>query len=118
MDKHYQLYNLDRAVTVLRLVRIAGRSQDRRKGLLGVTDLELESGLWICPCEAVHTFGMRIALDVLFLDRAYRVKKIAHRVQANRIAFCFSASSVVELGAGLVSSTGTRVNDQLEFREL
>jgi uncharacterized membrane protein (UPF0127 family) len=83
--------------------------------LLGVSQIDRDAGLWIYPCEAVHTFGMRLALDVLFLDQTNRVKKIYRHVGPNRICVCLAASSVVELAAGVSSDTGTQVNDRLTW---
>jgi len=90
-------------------------SAERRRGLLGITELDPDEGLWIAPCEAIHTFGMKIPIDILFLDREYRVKKIHREIRPNRIAFCLSAASAVELAAGSVALSGTELNDQLAF---
>jgi uncharacterized membrane protein (UPF0127 family) len=91
---------------------------DRKKGLLGVSDLDCDDGLWICPCEAVHTFGMRMPIDVVFIDRQRRVRQIRPNLVANRISFCVRAESVIELRAGTVVATGTEVNDRLELKPL
>lgn len=114
-DRLYTVGNPGRGVTLAGSVSLASDSGRRRKGLLGVSNMDRDSGLWINPCEAVHTFGMRTAIDVLFLDRHYRVRKIRHKLGPNRISFCFSASSVLELAPGTISAAGTQVNDRLEF---
>ncbi|SRR5579884_2913777 len=111
----YEIYNLTRDIPVAHRVRLAATSAERRRGLLGVTKLDKEEGLWIRPCEAVHTFGMKIPIDIIFLDREYRVRKIQREVGPNRIAFCLLASSVLELAAGSSASAGTEVNDWLAF---
>lgn len=105
-------------MTIAKHVRIAASSTERRKGLLGISEMDRESGLWIHPCEAIHTFGMKMAIDVIFLDRKYRIKKMRRQISPNRIAFCISASSVVELPAGTIVASGIEVNDRLEFRAL
>ncbi len=116
MERLYTLCNLDRGLSVAKRVRVAGSSTERRKGLLGISKMDRETGLWICPCEAIHTFGMKMAIDVIFLDREYRVKKIRQQMGPNRISFCVTASSVVELPAGTLSASGTQLNDRLEFK--
>jgi len=116
MEPLYNLFNLDRGVSVARRIRVATTSSERRKGLLGVSQMDPESGLWINPCEAVHTFRMRMPLDLVFLDRDYRVKKIHRGIGPNRISICISASSVVELAAGALAESGTEVNDRLAWR--
>ena len=48
---------------------IADTSAKRRTGLLKHKSLEPGDGLWIAPCEGVHTFGMKFPIDVVFLSR-------------------------------------------------
>lgn len=114
----YTLRSLDRGTLIAARIRLAGTSVERRNGLLGVSDMGSDDGLWICPCEAVHTFGMKIPIDVVFLDRQRRVRKIRPNLAANRISFCFEAESVIELRAGVVAGLGIQVNDRLEFKSL
>lgn len=56
-------------------------------------------GLLINPCNAVHTFGLTYAIDVVFLGRNGRVLKTVHALRPNRVAWCSSAHSVVEFPA-------------------
>jgi hypothetical protein len=108
--------NLTRRRVLARRVRSAGDSAERRRGLLADQSLDHDSGLWINPCEAVHTFRMRFNLDVLFLDGNLRVKKIAAGLKPNRIALCLAAKSVLELKAGVAAESGTECGDQLVLR--
>jgi uncharacterized membrane protein (UPF0127 family) len=94
---------------------VADTSAKRRKGLLGRDSLPPGEGLWIAPCEGVHTFRMRFAIDVLFLDRNRKVLKIRAAMPRGRIALCLRAHSVLELPAGAAEAAGTRAGDQLEF---
>ncbi len=87
----------------------------RRKGLLGRSGFAPGEGLWILPCESVHTFFMRFPIDLVYLDRALRVKKVRHRVGAWRVSACFTAHSVLELPAGTALATRTQPGDQLEI---
>jgi uncharacterized membrane protein (UPF0127 family) len=72
-------------------------------------------GLWLVPCESIHTFFMRFPIDVIYLDRHHRVKKVRSAVLPWRFSACFSAHSVIELPAGTVLDRQTRAGDQLEF---
>ncbi len=70
--------------------------------LLGLSHLSREEagpGLLIPRCSSVHTFGMRFALDLVFLDRAGRPCSVRRRVPPRRLAFDRRASSVLELPA-------------------
>lgn len=96
---------------------IADTSRTRKIGLLKYSKLEPGEGLWITPCEAVHTIGMKFAIDVLFLDRKRRVLKIRSGMQRWRMAACLRAHSVLELPSGTAAATGTARGDQLEFEK-
>ena len=54
-------------------------------------------GLLIPRCRSVHTFGMRFAIDVVFLDRARRPIASRRGVRANRIVRDPRAVAVLEL---------------------
>ena len=90
------------------------------KGLLGVTarDFPEGKGLWIVPAEGVHTLGMRFAIDVVYLNEEGRVLKTYHRLPPYRFAaILWKARSVLELPAGVLERTGTKIGDVLEFRD-
>jgi uncharacterized protein len=96
---------------------IADTSAKRRTGLLKHTGLGPGEGLWIVPCEAVHTFGMKFAIDLVFLSKRRKVRKIRHAVPRRRIAVDLLAHSVLELPAGTIATTRTAVGDQLELEK-
>jgi len=76
----------------------ATASPERRTGLLG-TD-ELNGALWIEHCSGVHTFGMRYALEVAFLDHAGRVLSTTHMERSRLGRPRLRARSVLEAPAG------------------
>lgn len=110
-----RIVNVSRQVELADSVGVADDGPRRRKGLLGRSSLSAGEGLWIVPCEAIHTFGMQFAIDVVYLDRDKKVKKIKHSVPSARLSACFTAHSVLELPSGSVRRTGTMPGDRLEF---
>ena len=96
---------------------IADTSAKRRKGLLKHTGLASGEGLWIVPCEGVHTFFMKFTIDVVFLNKKRQVVKIRPNMGKRRIALNLRAHSVLELPAGTLDETGTRPGDQLELEK-
>jgi uncharacterized membrane protein (UPF0127 family) len=96
---------------------IADTSAKRRTGLLKHSGLERGQGLWIAPCEGVHTFGMKFPIDVVFLNRKKKVLKIRPNMVRGRIAFSLRAHSVLELPVGTLEETGTVAGDELEFEK-
>jgi uncharacterized membrane protein (UPF0127 family) len=112
----YTVFNQDRGRSLGTRISVAGTSQARRQGLLGRKSIHPEAGLWIAPCEAIHTFGMKTVIDVVFLDRHNRVSKLVSNLKPGRIAICLKAASVLELASGNVVQSETRVGDQLQFQ--
>lgn len=90
-------------------------SASRRKGLLGREGLPPGAGLVIAPSNAVHTFSMRFAIDVVFVRRTGVVAKVRHSMPRARIAAAFMAFAVIELPAGTAERTGVRAGDRLEI---
>ena len=87
----------------------------RLKGLLGKSALPAGEGLWIKPCNSVHTFGMQFPIDVVFLDKEKRVVGLAKTLRPNRISRLYSsARSVIELPAGTVDAADTVTGDHIE----
>jgi uncharacterized membrane protein (UPF0127 family) len=74
-----------------------------RARLLGLALLDHDRagpGLLIPHCRSVHTFGMRFALDVVFLDAGGRAVSVRRSVPANRVISERGAVAVLELPAG------------------
>ncbi len=109
--------NLTRGTVVASEADIADTSAKRRTGLLPRTELLPGEGLWIVPCEGVHTFAMKFPIDVLYLNKKRKVLKIRDNMKKSRISFCLTAHSVLELPAGMAAQTGTVVGDELELEK-
>jgi uncharacterized membrane protein (UPF0127 family) len=99
-------------------VEVADTSAKRRVGLLKHERLEPGTGLWIMPCESVHTFFMKFPIDLVYLDKKRKVRKVRHAVPAWRMSAGFIAPSIIELPAGTVEKTGTQPGDELSIETL
>jgi uncharacterized membrane protein (UPF0127 family) len=116
--KYFGVRNVTRRTDLGRKVRIASSFLDRVIGLLATSSLGSEEGLWISPCKSIHTFFMRYPIDVLFLD-AKGIVVNQSTVQPWRISGWHAKSrGVLELSAGTLKRTGTRVGDHIEMKEL
>jgi len=82
------------------LVVHAKTHKARRRGLSRLDALAPELALHIPQCPAVHTFGMRFALDLIWLRTDGTVVRVDRNVVPRRMRFCASARSVVETVAG------------------
>ncbi|MGE5553701.1 MAG: DUF192 domain-containing protein [Betaproteobacteria bacterium] len=104
-------------------VRLAERAElaksflARARGLLGRKGLEPGEGLILYPCNSVHMFFMRFAIDVVFLDKVGRVVGLCWNLPPGAVSRIYPrAVQAVELPAGTLGRTGTRLGDLLEFR--
>ena len=116
--RSHQLVNRTRGVLLATQVETAFDSRSRRRGLLGRQALPADTLLAIAPSNAVHTFGMRFPIDVLFVARDGRVVKRVVSMQARRIAAALRAFAVLEFGAAHHGVAQTRVGDVLAFEEI
>jgi uncharacterized membrane protein (UPF0127 family) len=107
--------NLTRNTQIANRAEVAGSGVKRSKGLLGRKGLDPGEGMWIIPCEAVHTFFMQFPIDLIYLDRNHRVRKTREAVPAWRLSACLSAHSILELPAGTIRNTRTERGDVLEI---
>jgi len=110
--------NQTRGTSLGGAIDLADTSEKRRTGLLKHDHLEPGTGLWIVPCESVHTFFMKFAIDLVYVDRKHVVRKVRHAVPAWRMSACLSAHSILELPPGTAQQSGTVAGDQLEIEKL
>jgi uncharacterized membrane protein (UPF0127 family) len=59
-----------------------------------------DDALLIRRCRSVHTFGMRFPIDVVFVDRDWRVVRVVRDLPPRRIASCREAAAAIEVLAG------------------
>jgi uncharacterized membrane protein (UPF0127 family) len=82
------------------VIHVARAFGERRRGLAKMEPMPADRALHILRTNSVHTFGMRFALDLVWLDRGGRVVRIDRDVRARRVKLCLRARSVVETAAG------------------
>jgi uncharacterized protein len=114
-DSRLHVANVTRGTVLATALEVADSGPKRNKGLLGRKGLAAGEGLWIVPCESVHTFFMQFPIDLVYLDRDYRIKKVRNAVGPWRLSACLPAHSVIELPAGTIQETKTERGDLLKF---
>lgn len=111
-----QIKNQTREQVLADRAELARSFVARGRGLIGRTALPAGYALIIYPEWSIHTFFMRVAIDVLFVDRADRVVGLRAAMPPGR-PFAgvapWRGQYVIELPAGVLVATGTRVGDQL-----
>ncbi|QQC66723.1 DUF192 domain-containing protein [Paraburkholderia ginsengisoli] len=96
-------------------VSITETARERLRGLLDHERLAPDAALLLERCASVHTFGMRFAIDVVFLDRHRRIVAIHRDVPRRRMLFNLRASRTLEMPADGARRHGLSIGDPLVF---
>ena len=99
---------------VLATAEVATTRRARRRGLIGRR--HVAGVLVLCPCRQVHTFGMRMAIDVAFVDALGAVRRVI-TMRPNRISRpCIRGHLVLEAEAGAFARWDLRPGDAIEIK--
>jgi uncharacterized membrane protein (UPF0127 family) len=108
------LHNRSKNEIILNKLEIAESFFARGRGLLGRNDFNFGEGLWIRPCNNIHTLFMKFSIDCVFIDSKMRVTKIVHQLKPWRVVGpIWKSSSVIELPSGFAASKNIEVGDEL-----
>jgi len=108
--------NLSKGTCLGTNIEIADSPRRRMVGLLGTTHLDPGCGLLIFPTQAVHTFGMKYPIDILFLDSKRKVVGIRYSVRPYRLTPIFwRAQCVLELPSKAIQDSKTELGDFLQW---
>ena len=115
-DRQFVVRNRTRGTDVADRVLLADTPRERRLGLLKQSALAPDEGLWIFPTQSIHTFWMGFPIDVAFLDRHLRVRRVYHQMLPFRMTrLVWGARSALELASGVLGRSGTEAGDELQF---
>jgi uncharacterized protein len=89
----------------------------RMRGLLGRDGLEPGGGMLIDRAPSVHMFFMRFPIDVVFVDRDWRVVGVRRGLRPWRVAGARRAVAALELPAGAAAAAGVEEGDVLALEE-
>lgn len=108
--------NLERSTYLSRHTFHATRLWDRIRGMIGRDFNGSFDAMVFAACNAIHTFFMRIALDVIFLDRDNRVIGMRRGLKPwHPCIWVLRAKTVIELPVGAIDSSGTSLGDLLDL---
>ncbi|MFB6615377.1 DUF192 domain-containing protein [Streptomyces sp. NPDC085524] len=88
-------------------LEVAASYRARTRGLLGRDGID--GALLLTPAASVHTFGMRFAIDVAYLDRNLRVRAVTTMPPGRLGLPRLRARHVLEAEAGAMAAWGLRV---------
>jgi uncharacterized protein len=108
------LINRSKEIVVAREVQSAKNLWARMQGLLGRSSLASDVALWISPCNSIHTFFMKFAIDAIFVDENLVVRKVVREIKPWRLIIpVLGARSVFEMAAGQARPERVSEGDRL-----
>jgi uncharacterized protein len=108
------VYNKTRETFLAFRVKVAESVLGRLVGLLGRRSLRRDSGVWIVPGNAVHTIGLMFSVDLVLIDKNFKVVALRELVRPFTVTLPnFRAESVLELPAHSIFCSRTQIGDQL-----
>lgn len=115
---HLKLYHRSSGVCLAENLVLANTALKRLRGLLGRSSLAPHEALWLRPCNSIHTFWMRFAIDVIFVDRQLRIVRLVENLRPFRLTRpSWQAASVIEMAAHSISHFALQVGDELRVEK-
>lgn len=113
-SKKFYFFNQTRSKLIADNVLIADSFFKRLKGLLGTDSLMKGTGIYIVPCAQIHMFGMKYAIDAVFVDKNNEVVGLVENIKPGQLSRSFrKARGCLEVPSGTILDTGVSVGDLL-----
>lgn len=107
-----KIYNSTQNNLISDDAKVADNFYTRSVGLLSREYLSENEALILKPCCSVHTFFMKFAIDVLFVNKQNEIVALYENVKAFRILpIHFNSHYVVELPAGQINARNIQKHD-------
>ena len=114
--------SITRAGPIAGQVKVASSFLGRLVGLMGRGHLEADAGLYLAPCNSIHMFFMRFAIDAIWLGKrtpegSYPVLRLDRGLRPwfGLVPLVRGAGAVIELPTGVIERSATAVGDLLSL---
>lgn len=117
--KIIQLRNQTRDNIVCARCQLADNLWTRGKGLLGRSSLDENEGILLVPGNSIHMFGMKFAIDVIYLTRDDVVTDFVADIGPGKAHVAKDREgagkpyAALEVAAGTIARVGVQCGDQL-----
>lgn len=102
-----RLVNVDNGEIIAESIESAQTFFTRLKGLMFRKELSNGGGLYLHPCKSIHTFFMKFPIDVLYLDKEWKIVGMEEQLEPGKMGRHFTgAASVIELESGSIQKNG------------
>jgi len=91
--------------------------KERLGGLLVLEPLQANQALWITPCNSIHTFAMKYALDLVYFDKNNKVCGLVENIKPWRMSLCLKAYAIMELPVNTIKHFDIRLGDSCIWQD-
>lgn len=85
---------------------------------MGKKGLSKEEALIFYRAGSLHTFFMRFAIDVVFLDRNFSVVKLVKNLSPCRVSFCVRSFVSIEFASSNNNAANIEKGDCIEIKKI
>ena len=112
-----KIINMSNGAVICAQAQFADSLRLRLCGLLGSDGLAADAGLLLAPSSGVHTFGMRFPIDIIAMDKHFRILGSWEMVGPGKVrALGLRTRNVLELKGGRLQGCAFAVGDRLVFQ--
>lgn len=112
-----KVFNKDKGIMLASSAQIASSFFHRLKGLMLKKGMGGNEALIFYRATSIHTFFMRFSIDIVFLNRQMKVKRLVNSLSPWRAVACRGAYLTIELPAGKIAASNIDLGDELEIRD-
>ncbi|MCF7888001.1 MAG: DUF192 domain-containing protein [Candidatus Omnitrophica bacterium] len=111
----YKIVNETKDVGIVSSAEVASGFFQRLFGLIFRNNIKDDQALIFYQAPSIHTFFMRFPIDIIFLDREMKVKRIVNSLSPWRVVFCKDAYVTIELPVGKAKQNNISLGDKIEL---
>lgn len=112
---NYRIINKTKSIVLSQKAKKADNFFKRFLGLMLKKNMEWEEALIFYHSPSIHTFFMKIPIDVVFLDKNMQVLRIVENLKSGKIISCFKSLVTIEFPVHKTSKSSLEVGDILEI---
>lgn len=91
---------------------------EKLKGLIGKKDMNEDKVLLFKNAPSIHTFFMSFPIDIIFLDKNFKVISISKNIKRGKIINCFGSKYTIEAKAFFSEKMNLEIGDKLKINYL
>ncbi|MCK8059957.1 MULTISPECIES: DUF192 domain-containing protein [unclassified Fusibacter] len=85
----------------------------RLTGLMGRSTIDSGKFYLLTPCSSIHTFFMKLSLDVVFVDETDQILALHRNIGKNKMLYHRGAKAVLEGRVGLIDEYHLKIGEQI-----